>query len=84
MDQRAVPQRDAGAGLPMPPRRRVPGGPSTARTAIWRMAWRAFDVALCGRSMVCADERVLELTGPQFRGRYEYWRRATLLGWVPA
>jgi hypothetical protein len=43
-----------------------------------------FDVALRGLSMVCADERVLELTGPLFDGLYEYCRRATLLGREPA
>jgi hypothetical protein len=43
-----------------------------------------FDVALRGLSMVCADERVLELTGPLFDGLYEYCKRATLLGREPA
>ena len=43
-----------------------------------------FDVALRGLSMICADERVLELTGPLFGGLYEYYRRATLLGREPA
>ena len=42
------------------------------------------DVALRGLSMVFADERVLELTGPLFDGLYEYYRRATLLGREPA
>ena len=42
------------------------------------------DVALRGLSMVCADERVMELTGPLFDGLYEYFRRATLLGREPA
>ena len=41
------------------------------------------DVALRGLSMVCADDRVLELTGPLFDGLYEYYRRATLLGREP-
>ncbi|GAA2625617.1 chromate resistance protein [Actinomadura fulvescens] len=35
-----------------------------------------FDVALRGLSMVCDDERIVELTEPL----YEYIRRATLLG----
>lgn len=43
-----------------------------------------FDVALRSLSMVCPDERVLELTGPLFDGLYEYCRRATLLGREPA
>ena len=43
-----------------------------------------FDVALRGLSMICADERILELTGPLFDGLYEYHRRATLLGREPA
>ncbi|HEX6519270.1 MAG TPA: chromate resistance protein ChrB domain-containing protein, partial [Streptosporangiaceae bacterium] len=43
-----------------------------------------FDVALRGLSMVCADDRVLELTGPLFDGLYEYCKRATLLGREPA
>jgi hypothetical protein len=42
------------------------------------------DVALRGLSMTCADERVLELTGPLFDGLYEFCRRATLLGREPA
>jgi hypothetical protein len=42
-----------------------------------------FDVALRGLSMTCADERVLELTGPLFDGLYEYCRRAALLGREP-
>jgi len=42
------------------------------------------DVALRGLSMVFADEKVLELTGPLFDGLYEYYRRATLLGREPA
>jgi hypothetical protein len=43
-----------------------------------------FDIALRGLSMVCADARILELTGPLFDGLYEYCRRATLLGREPA
>jgi hypothetical protein len=43
-----------------------------------------FDVALRGLSMVFADERVLELTGPLFDGLYEYCKRATLLGREPS
>ena len=43
-----------------------------------------FDVALRGLSMVCGDERVLEVTGPLFDGVYEYYRRAMLLGREPA
>ena len=42
-----------------------------------------FDVALRGLSMICADDRVLALTGPLFDGLYEYCRRATLLGREP-
>jgi hypothetical protein len=42
------------------------------------------DVVLRGLSMVCDDERVLDLTGPIFDGLYEYHRRATLLGREPA
>ncbi|KAB2349687.1 chromate resistance protein ChrB domain-containing protein [Actinomadura rudentiformis] len=43
-----------------------------------------FDVALRGLSMVCDDDRVIELTRPLFDGLYEYLRRATLLGRDPA
>jgi hypothetical protein len=43
-----------------------------------------FDVALRGLSMICGDERILELTGPLFDGLYEYHRRAMLLGREPA
>ena len=42
------------------------------------------DVVLRGLSMVCDDQRVLDLTGPIFDGLYEYHRRATLLGREPA
>ncbi|WP_405880674.1 chromate resistance protein [Streptomyces sp. NBC_01136] len=42
------------------------------------------DVALRGLSMICDDERILELTGPLFDGLYEYHRRATLTGRDPA
>ncbi len=42
------------------------------------------DVVLRGLSMVCDDERVLDMTGPMFDGLYEYHRRATLLGREPA
>ncbi|GAA2985555.1 chromate resistance protein ChrB domain-containing protein [Streptosporangium longisporum] len=42
------------------------------------------DVILRGLSMICDDERVLELTGPIFEGLYEYYRRAFLLGRPPA
>jgi hypothetical protein len=42
------------------------------------------DVALRGLSMVCDDQRVLELSGPLFDGLYEYFRRAMLLGREPA
>jgi hypothetical protein len=45
---------------------------------------RGLDVILRGLSMVCDDDRVLELTGPIFDGLYEYHRRATLLGREPA
>ncbi|MFI0410637.1 chromate resistance protein ChrB domain-containing protein [Actinomadura sp. 3N508] len=43
-----------------------------------------FDVALRGLSMVCDDDRVLEITLPLFDGLYEYLHRATLLGRDPA
>jgi hypothetical protein len=43
-----------------------------------------FDVALRGLSMICADHRILELTGPLFDGLYEYYRRAMMLGREPA
>jgi hypothetical protein len=42
------------------------------------------DAALRGLSMICADERVLELTGPLFDGLYECHSRTTLLGREPA
>jgi hypothetical protein len=42
------------------------------------------DVVLRGLSMVCDDERMLDLTGPIFDGLYEYHRRALLLGREPA
>jgi hypothetical protein len=42
------------------------------------------DVVLRGLSMVCSDERVLELTGPLFDGLYEYYRRELLLNRPPA
>ena len=42
------------------------------------------DVVLRGLSMVCDDQRVLDLTGPMFDGLYEYHRRATVLGREPA
>lgn len=42
------------------------------------------DVVLRGLSMICADDRVLELTGPMFDGLYEYHRRALLLDRPPA
>ncbi|MGI5271821.1 chromate resistance protein ChrB domain-containing protein [Nonomuraea sp. CA-218870] len=38
------------------------------------------DVILRGLSMICDDERVLEITGPLFDGLYEFHRRALLLG----
>ncbi|WP_218639416.1 chromate resistance protein ChrB domain-containing protein [Streptomyces sp. IMTB 2501] len=38
------------------------------------------DVVLRGLSMICDDDRILELTGPLFDGLYEYHRRATLIG----
>lgn len=34
--------------------------------------------------MICADDRVLDLTGPLFDGLYEYHRRGLLLGREPA
>jgi hypothetical protein len=42
------------------------------------------DVVLRGLSMVCDDAQVLTLSGPIFDGIYEYYRRAALLGRVPA
>jgi hypothetical protein len=42
------------------------------------------DVVLRGLSMVCPDERILDLTGPVFDGLYEFHRRAVLLGHEPA
>ncbi|MEO3779486.1 chromate resistance protein ChrB domain-containing protein [Micromonospora sp. B11E3] len=42
------------------------------------------DVVLRGLSMICDDDRVLELTGPLFDGLYEYHRRALLLDRPPA
>ncbi|MFB4263132.1 chromate resistance protein ChrB domain-containing protein [Nonomuraea sp. GTA35] len=45
---------------------------------------RGVDVILRGLSMICDDERVLEITGPLFDGLYEFHRRALLLGREPA
>jgi hypothetical protein len=42
------------------------------------------DIVLRGLSMTCADDRILELTGPLFDGLYEYCRRAALLGREPS
>ncbi|GIE95375.1 hypothetical protein Ari01nite_28400 [Paractinoplanes rishiriensis] len=42
------------------------------------------DVILRGLSMICDDDRVLELTGPVFDGLFEYHRRALLLDRPPA
>ncbi|GAA0522312.1 hypothetical protein Ade02nite_81610 [Paractinoplanes deccanensis] len=42
------------------------------------------DVILRGLSMICDDDRVLELTAPLFDGLYEYHRRALLLDRPPA
>ena len=42
------------------------------------------DAVLRGLSMICDDDRVLELTGPIFDGLYEYHRRALLLDRPPA
>jgi hypothetical protein len=41
------------------------------------------DAVLRGLSMVCDDDRVLELTGPMFDGLYEYLRRQLLLDRPP-
>ncbi|GAA0265542.1 chromate resistance protein ChrB domain-containing protein [Cryptosporangium japonicum] len=41
------------------------------------------DAVLRGLSMICDDDRVLELTGPLFDGLYEYQRRALLLDRPP-
>jgi hypothetical protein len=43
-----------------------------------------FDVALRGLSMICDDDRVLELTGPVFDGLYEFYRRELILGREPS
>ncbi|MGW0804732.1 chromate resistance protein ChrB domain-containing protein [Nonomuraea sp. NPDC002799] len=45
---------------------------------------RGVDVILRGLSMICDDERVVEITGPIFDGLYEFHRRALLLGREPA
>ncbi|MFB4280254.1 MULTISPECIES: chromate resistance protein ChrB domain-containing protein [unclassified Nonomuraea] len=45
---------------------------------------RGVDVILRGLSMICDDDRVLEITGPIFDGLYEFHRRALLLGREPA
>lgn len=42
------------------------------------------DAVLRGLSMIADDDRVLTVTGPVFDGLYEYYRRAVLLGTVPA
>jgi hypothetical protein len=42
------------------------------------------DAVLRGLSMICDDDRVLELTGPMFDGLYEYHRRSLLLNRPPA
>jgi len=43
-----------------------------------------FDLALRALSMVCPDDRVLELTAPLFDGVYEFFRRELLLGRAPS
>ncbi|MER6123087.1 chromate resistance protein ChrB domain-containing protein [Streptomyces sp. NPDC001795] len=42
------------------------------------------DVVLRGLSMICDDQRILELTGPLFDGLYEYHHRGMLLGREPS
>jgi len=42
------------------------------------------DVVLRGLSMICDDQRILDLTGPLLDGLYEYHRRALLLDRPPA
>lgn len=42
------------------------------------------DVLLRGLSMVCDDDRMLELAAPLFDGLYEYEKRALLLGRQPS
>jgi hypothetical protein len=42
------------------------------------------DVVLRGLSMICDDDRMLELAGPLFDGLYEYHRRGLLLDRPPA
>lgn len=42
------------------------------------------DAVLRGLSMLYADDRILEVSGPVFDGLYEYLRRGLLLGREPA
>lgn len=42
------------------------------------------DVLLRGLSMVCDDDRMLELAAPLFDGLYEYEKRSLLLGRQPS
>jgi hypothetical protein len=49
-----------------------------------RRRGHGLDVVLRGLSMICDDDRVLELAGPIFDGLYEYHRRALLLDRPPA
>jgi len=42
------------------------------------------DVVVRGLSMICDDQRILDLTGPVFDGLYEYHRRGMLSGREPA
>ena len=45
---------------------------------------RGLDVTLRGLSMVCDDERTLEVSDAIFDGLYEFFRRGLLLGREPA
>lgn len=42
------------------------------------------DAVLRGLSLILDDEAILAVTAPMFDGLYEYYRRAVLLGTVPA
>ena len=50
----------------------------------WRCRRGRFNVVLRGLSMIGDDEHTLAVTKPIFNGRYEFYRRATLLGRKPA
>ncbi|MEU0572836.1 hypothetical protein ABZ297_46555 [Nonomuraea sp. NPDC005983] len=48
------------------------------------LSHHGLDVVLRGLSMICGDDRVLDLTGPLFDGLYEFFRGQLLLGREPA